>query len=116
MMMFSQAIEGYYIHAEARQLSEYTVKDYRRTFEKFLQFQWDTPVDQVTKDGVEQFMASLNGLSKKTRLNYHTGLSALWTWMVDEELVEAHIVRQVKAPKPEVPPNARIHLRRISPE
>jgi site-specific recombinase XerD len=103
MMMLSQAIEGYYLHAEARGLSDYTVKDYRQTFEKFLRFQRDTPVDQVTKADIERFMASLNGAGKKTRLNHHTGLSALWTWMVEEELVEVHVVRQVKAPKPETP-------------
>ncbi len=102
-MMFSQAIEGYYLHAEARQLSASTVRDYRHTFERFLKFQRDTPVDQVSRLDIERFMASLNGLSKKTRLNYHIGLSALWTWMVDEGLVDVHIVRQVKKPKPEDP-------------
>jgi hypothetical protein len=56
MMMLSQAIEGYYLHAEARGLSVYAVKDYRTTFEKFLQFRRDVPVNQIRKVDIELFM------------------------------------------------------------
>ena len=52
MILLSKAIEGYYIHADARQLSEHTIRDYRHTFEKFLKFQRDTPVDQVTRTDI----------------------------------------------------------------
>ena len=34
-------------------------------------------------------------------LNYHIGLSALWTWAVEEDLVDEHIIRKVKRMKPE---------------
>jgi site-specific recombinase XerD len=103
MITLSRAIEGYFIHAEARQLSECTMKDYRKTFERFLAFRRDVAVEEVTRGDVERFLASFKGVSKKTKLNYHTGLAALWTWMIEEELVEEHVVRQVKAPKPEKP-------------
>jgi hypothetical protein len=50
---------------------------------------------------VRSFFASLNHLSKKTLLNYHVGLSALWTWAIEEGLVEHHIIKKLKRPKPE---------------
>lgn len=106
MIPLFQAVEGYYLHAQARPLSPHTISDYRNTFEKFVGFAGgDTPVDQIGKHEIEEFMTSLNGngLSDKTRLNYLIGLSALWTWLLDEDLVQRHVVRQVKPPKPEQP-------------
>jgi integrase/recombinase XerD len=60
----------------------------------------DPPIASITADQVRAFLASLN-LSNKTILNYHTGLSALWTWAVAEGIVECHILRQVERPRPE---------------
>lgn len=61
----------------------------------------DLYVDQITPGHISAFLASQNKLSKKTISNYHVGLSALWTWMMEENLAEEHIPRQVKRPKPE---------------
>jgi len=47
------------------------------------------------------FNGSHQGLSKKTILNYHTGLSALWNWSCAEGIVDENIVRRIKPPKPE---------------
>ena len=44
---------------------------------------------------------SLKTLSAKTVLNYHTGLSALWTWAIKEELVGRQIVRDVQPSQPD---------------
>ena len=98
---FSQAVEGYLLAANARWLSPHTIKDYVNTFRKFDVFlQEDPPVSSITSKQVESFLA-IQTVSKKTLLNYHSGLSALWTWAVNEELVEAHIVKKVKRAKPE---------------
>lgn len=103
-MNLSTAIDGYMIHAEARSLSPNTINDYRNTFEKFIRFAGgSTPVNQITARTIESFLISLDGLADKTKLNYHTGLSALWTWLVKEELSADHIPRQVEPPKPETP-------------
>lgn len=92
VILLSKAIEGYYLHAEAEDLSAYTLRDYRRTFEQFLAFVGDRMVDEIRKEDIEEFSRSLNNgrekkLAGKTKLNYYIGLSALWTWMVEEELV-----------------------------
>jgi site-specific recombinase XerD len=97
----SQAIEGYMIHAEARQLAPGTMADYTNTFQRFLEFVDDVSIHQISKRDVERFIISLGHFKNKTQLNYHIGLSALWTWLVDEELVKKNVVRQVRPPKPE---------------
>jgi site-specific recombinase XerD len=107
-MLLSRAIEGYYLHAEAEGLSKHTVRDYRQTFERFLRFVGDRPVTGIGKTDIEEFSRSLNAgrakpLSEKTRLNYYIGLSALWTWLKEEGVVETQVVRQLKWPKPADP-------------
>ena len=49
---------------------------------------------------MEAFLAAQT-VSKKTILNYHIGLSALWTWAVNEGLTDQHILHQVERAKPE---------------
>jgi integrase/recombinase XerD len=100
---FSQAIEGYLLHANARHLSTHTIADYTNTFRKFQAFLGeDAPIAEVTTDQVRAFLASLQ-VSNKTALNYHTGLSALWTWAEGEGLVEHHILHRVDRPRSEKP-------------
>ena len=97
----SEAIAGYELAAQARRLSEKTIADYQNTFNKFTLFlDNDPPLDEITPDDVRRFLAG-QAVSKKTLLNYHTGLSALWTWAVEEELTGRHLLRRVERPQPE---------------
>jgi integrase/recombinase XerD len=99
---FSQAVAGYMFTIQARHLSEHTVLDYQGTLKKFKAFLVeDLPIADITPRHIEGFLGSQQGLSNKTLLNYHTGLSALWTWAQKERLVPVHIVHEVIAPKPE---------------
>ncbi len=100
----TEAWEGYLLYTKSRNLSENTLPGYTRTFHRFLDFlDEDLPVQSVTKTQIEQYLSHLaeHGLSGRTRRNHHTGLSALWTWLVKEEFVSDHIVHQVDAPKAE---------------
>jgi site-specific recombinase XerD len=100
---FSQSIEGYLLAANARRLSPNTINDYSFTLHKFKQYLGDDPpIAEISVKDVQIFLANQNHISKKTLLNYHTGLSALWTWCLDEELVDEHILHKVKRPKPEI--------------
>ena len=100
-LTFSQAVQGYLLYAEARRLSPHTIADYQNTFRKFAHFLDDDPPLRTISSGViRQFMAAQT-VSKKTILNYHTGLSALWTWAYQERLVVENIVRLVERPRPE---------------
>lgn len=98
---FSQAVEGFVMAAQARHLSHHTIEDYLNTYRKFDCFlEGDPPIAAIRSRQVEAFLAAQD-VSKKTVLNYHTGLSALWTWALREELVEANIVQAVPRAKPE---------------
>jgi integrase/recombinase XerD len=106
---FSHAVDGFFLQAESRRLSPHTLADYRNTFNKFEVWledhhpsgDYDPPLVSITKQHIEQFLSAYPHLSKKTVRNYHTGLSALYTWAVASELVETHIPKQVTPPKPE---------------
>jgi len=98
----SAALEGYFIAAHARRLSPATLRDYDNTFRKLEEFLGrDPPLSSITPADIRGFLSSLDGLSAKTLLNYHTGLSALWTWAVKEGIAEEHILHKVRRPRPE---------------
>lgn len=113
----STAIEGFMLSCEAARLSPHTIRDYSVTLRRFAAFVGeDRALASISRDDVRRFLRSLaqpqtvtagvtvrhlERLSDKTILNYHTGLGALWTWAVGEELVETHLIHQVERPKPE---------------
>lgn len=100
-LSFSDAVEGYLLNATARHLSKNTIADYIYTFRKFEDFLVeDSPFEDITPIDIQEFLAAQN-VSKKTILNYHIGLFALWTWAVDEDIVSEHIVQKVERPRPE---------------
>jgi integrase/recombinase XerD len=97
----TKAIAGYLLAAEARHLSPNTLRDYTTTFQRFLNFLGsDPPISQITPREIETFLG-VQVVSKKTILNYHIGLSALWTWALAEEIVPSHILRRVERARPE---------------
>ena len=97
---FSKAVDGYRLYAHGRQLSENTLREYANTFRRFSEFlDGDPPLESITLDVVEGFFGNLTDISKKTALNYHTGLSALWTWALARGIVGEHVIRQYKPPK-----------------
>lgn len=117
-LTLSQAIDGFMLACAARQLSAHTVRDYSTTLRRFQGFVAGDPLlADIGPDTVRRFMAFLatpqtgggavtrapRPLSKKTSLNYHTGLSALWTWAVGERVVERNVVREVESPRAERP-------------
>ncbi|MBN1661049.1 MAG: tyrosine-type recombinase/integrase [Anaerolineae bacterium] len=97
-----QAIDGYFIAARARRLSPHTLADYDRTYRAFCAFLESDPLlASITADQIRDFLNEQDHLSAKSLLNFHIGLSALWTWAVKENFVERNIVRDVDPPKPE---------------
>jgi len=100
-LTLSQIIDGYLLAANARRLSPHTIADYQTTFNKLTAFlQTDPLFNSIHKSDLERFLAA-QPVSKKTLLNYHTGLSALWTWAYDEALATRHLPRSIERPRPE---------------
>ena len=101
-LKLSQVVQGYFINTHARQLSSHTIADYENILSKFSAFlKKDYLMSEITSTHVGMFLGSHAGLKKKTILNYHTGLSALWNWALSEGYVDENIVRRIKPPKPE---------------
>lgn len=98
----SQAIEGWQLSADSRRLSPNTIREYHVTFRKFRAWlDADPPLAKITKTQVKEFLAAQDHLTKKSLLNYHIGLSSLWTWAVQEDIIPVQIIRQIPRPSPE---------------
>lgn len=115
-LTYTQAVDGFLLDARAARLSPDTIRNYTLTLKRF--GDWlasDPPIVNITQQQIADFMASLAvpreragiapqpaaPLSKKTALNYHGALSALWTWALRDQLVTSHVVRAVPRPRPE---------------
>jgi site-specific recombinase XerD len=114
---FSQAVDGIQLNLQARHKSDHTIADYMTTYRKFAAFlREDLPLAAITYSHVEAFLAAQTTVSKKTVLNYHTGLSALWSWAVLFEHVQENVVRKIQPPQPEeraIVPYTEDDVRRI---
>jgi len=101
-LTLTQAIAGYILAFQARKLSPNTLREYQRTFRKFLNhLQGDPPIGQITADQVKEFLAAQTTVSNKTVLNYHIGLSSLWAWALSEHLVTENLLHHIRRPRPE---------------
>ena len=102
-LRLSQVIEGLELACHARRLSRHTLADYGNTFGKPFAFLDGDPVfSEVMAERLRGFLAAQDGVSAKTVLNYHTGLSALWSWATMEGPVEGNSMRQIRRPRPEM--------------
>lgn len=116
-LTYAQAVDGYLLDARAQRLSQDTIRNYTLTFRRF--GEWldeELLLDAITPAMISAFLASLaqpqtaqggvavrppKGLSKKTTLNYHGALGALWSWAVREGFALANVVQSVSRPRPE---------------
>ena len=98
-LLLSKAVEGFTLACRARQLSEHTISDYSHTFKIFLAHIGDVSIETIQTAQVQAFLAS-RPVGAKTLLNYHVGLSALWTWAVKEEYCTVHTLHKIDRPKP----------------
>lgn len=92
-------IEAYVAAKKAERYSPWTLDDYANTFAKFQGFAGvEIAFDDIEADTVRSFLAAQDEISDKTLCNYHTGLSSLWTWAVDNHLAKEHVVRKIRRP------------------
>ena len=99
----SEAIRLYLVDKRGQGLSPNTLADYRTTFKKLQAFlSCDPTISSIEADTVRDFFNSVTGITNKTKLNYHAGLSALWTWATEErKICKVHIIREIKPARPE---------------
>lgn len=101
MITLLQAVTGFKLACQARGLSPHTISDYENTLRKLIQHLGpDIQIALISHRQIQEFLAK-QPVSNKTLLNYHTGLSALWTWAQGELILTDHIIRRIIPPKPE---------------
>jgi site-specific recombinase XerD len=100
----SVAVEQFIEAKQAQRLSKNTLIEYKRTLRRFKQFfeNEDPLMSVITPVNIRKFMNSLGGLSKKSLLNVHIGLSSFWHWASEEEICTENIMRKVSRPRPEI--------------
>jgi hypothetical protein len=82
-------------------VSEYKVKDYVNTFNKFNTFlDEDIPIGDITHKETEAYFSAPTTVANKALLNYHTGQSPLWTGGMLEHMV--HTKWFVMLPSPTI--------------
>lgn len=101
-LTLNDAIGGFLLECQARHLSPHTIEDYNRTLQQLAQYIGNLPVKLIKTSHITQFLAGFAHLKPKSLLNKYVGLSALWTWLVRENYLDQHIVRQI--PKPRIQP------------
>ena len=92
-------IDEFFDARRAERYSPWTIDDYQNTFTKFQQYAGaDTEFERIDAAVVRGFLSCQDGISDKTLCNYHTALSSLWTWAVDNQLTKEHIIRKIRRP------------------
>lgn len=100
---FSQAVTGFELDMAARHLAIGTVLDYQNTFRQFVNFLHDDPpFADITINTINRFLASRQ-VKNKTVLNYHTGLSAIYSWAVRSGLADDNLLHDIPRPVKEKP-------------
>lgn len=100
-LSLSQAVAGYLLNLEARHLSRNTINDYTNTLHKFASHIGNPDISTITPLHITEYLAAQTTVSNKTLSNYHSTLSALWTWLERQGLANKNIIRQIDRPKPE---------------
>ena len=113
-LKLSQVVEGFFLAQEARQLAPTTMDEYRRVLRRLGEHLGDVDFRSITPALISGFLLAMGeerdvagvaprrlSLSKKSLLNHHTALSALWSWCVSQALVSSNILKQVERARPE---------------
>jgi len=103
-LTLSQAIEGAVIAAQARRLSDNTIREYTHYYRKLQTFYApiDPPFISIDRAQLQQFINSLTGLSNKSISNVRVSLLSMWRWAVSFGLTDINAARQIEPIKSEV--------------
>ncbi|MFC1984531.1 tyrosine-type recombinase/integrase [Chloroflexota bacterium] len=107
-------IEGFLLSCKVENKSPATTSFYKNILDKFQWFLGKFSIDTIDTTSIRQFLVYLKDTSNRwdssnTRANrpvsaitvrsYYSGLSALFTWSMEEELIETNPMANVKKPQ-----------------
>lgn len=100
-MKLHNALDGYWL-AKERDFSPNTIRDYRLTFRRLVDFLNDPEFETLSGQDLNRFLNHLRNhhkLANKTLCNAWIALSSLWTWAEHELSVEQIIRKHVPRPR-----------------
>lgn len=110
-------VDEFMLSLTARRLSKNTELDYGRTLARLVEWvgRGADPAT-ITARQIEQFLASFSQLSPKSLQNMYVGLSAFWTFLVNNGYCQDHIIHRIKRPSatpPPIVPFTEVEVRRL---
>jgi integrase/recombinase XerD len=106
-MKLSQAYETFVLYKRASGVSDNTISNYQKTWNKVrLYFHADPAFVTITLEDWLRFMAWVPdqfSLAPKSVANIHSDLSALYTWATDMNVTGEHLFRRIPRPRFEKP-------------
>jgi site-specific recombinase XerD len=106
-LKLSQAYETFVLYKRASGVSDNTISNYQKTWQKVrLYFHADPAFEGITLEDWLRFMAWVPdefNLAPKSVANIHTDLSSLYTWATDMNVVKEHLFRRIPRPRFEKP-------------
>ena len=113
----SEVVQNFLSAKRAERYSFWTIDDYQSTFKKFQAYAGcEATFEAIDAEVVRRFLGDQKGVSDKTLCNYHTALSSLWTWAVDNNLAKEHVVRKIRRPTyvtPQIVPFSETEITKI---
>jgi len=107
-------IEGFLLSCKVENKSPTTISFYKNILDKFQWYLGKYGIETIDTTSIRQFLGYIKDTpnrwdSKNTRANrpvsaitvrsYYSGLSALFTWSMEEELIETNPMANVKKPQ-----------------
>lgn len=105
-MLFKKAktlddvIEDFLYARQAERYSPATIHTYDKVLHRFSKaIGRDKRFNSIDAGEIRQYLGGMPHLSDKSIVNIHIVLSSLWTWAVDNDYADEHILHKVKKPK-----------------
>jgi len=103
-MLLSQLIDLYLLD-KSFELSSNSLVLYKTVYGRFLSLVCDKSIEELTANDFKRYLAEQETLSARSKNTHYQTLRSLFTYALDEEYTEHHIMAKVKAPRfhPEQP-------------
>ena len=97
-----QAIVNDFLTAKSLTKSPNTINDYSLTMRRVIKFfGCDRDFSTLTASDIRDFLSTIPGCQKNV-LNASIAVSSLYTWAVNDGIVQTHIMRMIEFPKPDI--------------
>lgn len=99
-LSLDKAVTDFLNTKRAERLSRLTIRSYDGILRNFIAFEGGGKnLEGISVSDIRAYLGSREDISAKTLYNYHTCLSSLWGWAVENEYAGENIIRRINPPK-----------------